>query len=48
MGFASHLGPWRLGTVKDTTGTTSGSISNMGCAVVTQSAVTTVADPSAL
>lgn len=37
MGFASHLGPWRLGTVKDTTGTTAGTISNMGCTAVTQS-----------
>ena len=38
MGFASHLGPWRLGTVKDTTGTTAGTISNMGCTTVAQSA----------
>jgi hypothetical protein len=30
MGFASHLGPWLLGTVKDTTGTTAGLIRNMG------------------
>jgi len=37
MGFASHLGPWRLGTVKDTTGTTIGTVENMGCATVTQS-----------
>jgi len=37
MGFASHLGPWRLGTVKDTTGTTVGTIENMGCTTVTQS-----------
>ena len=38
MGFASHLGPWRLGTVKDTTGTTPGTISNMGLTTVVQSA----------
>jgi hypothetical protein len=38
MGFASHLGPWRLGTVKDTTGTTAGTIQNMGCTTVVQSA----------
>jgi hypothetical protein len=36
MGFASHLGPWRLGTVKDTTGTTAGTVSNMGCTIVSQ------------
>lgn len=36
MGFASHLGPWLLGTVKDTTGTTAGSIRNMGATEVTQ------------
>jgi hypothetical protein len=37
MGFASHLGPWRLGTVNNTTGTTAGSVRNMGCTAVTQS-----------
>jgi hypothetical protein len=47
MGFASHLGPWRLGTVKDTTGTTAGTISNMGCTAVTQSAAITKATTSA-
>jgi hypothetical protein len=36
MGIASHLGPWLLGTVKDTTGTTAGSIRNMGATEVTQ------------
>lgn len=36
MGFASHLGPWRLGTVNNTTGTTAGSVRNMGCSTVTQ------------
>jgi len=36
MGFATHLGPWLLGTVKDTTGTTAGSIRNMGATEVTQ------------
>lgn len=41
MGFASHLGPWRLGTVKDTTGTTAGTISNMGLTTVVQSAAIT-------
>ena len=47
MGFASHLGPWLLGTVKNTTGTTAGTIRNMGAAVVTQSGVTTVNDTTA-
>jgi hypothetical protein len=36
MGFASHLGPWRLGTVLNTTGSTAGSVRNMGCTTVTQ------------
>ena len=36
MGFASHLGPWQLGTVKDTTGTASGSVRNMGSTLVSQ------------
>jgi hypothetical protein len=30
MGFATHLGPWLIGTVKDTTGTTAGTIRNIG------------------
>ena len=47
MGFASHLGPWRLGTVKDTTGTTAATTSNMGCTVVAQSNDTTFADSTA-
>jgi hypothetical protein len=37
MGFATHLGPWLLGTVKDTTGTTAGTIRNTGATVVLQS-----------
>jgi hypothetical protein len=36
MGFATHLGPWRLGTVKDTTGTTAGTVNNTGCTIVAQ------------
>jgi hypothetical protein len=47
MGFASHLGPWLLGTVKNTTGTTAGTIRNMGATVVTQTGVTTVSDTTA-
>lgn len=37
MAIASHLGPWLLGTVKTTTGTTAGTVRNMGATVVTQS-----------
>ena len=47
MGFAAHLGPWRLGTTKDTTGTTAATTSNMGCTVVAQSDTTTYADTTA-
>lgn len=36
MGFATHLGPWLLGTVKNTTGTTAGTIENCGATVVSQ------------
>ena len=36
MGFATHLGPWLLGTVKNTTGTTAGTIRNMGATIVAQ------------
>jgi hypothetical protein len=36
MGFASHLGPWLLGTNKYTTGTTAGTIQNMGATIVLQ------------
>jgi hypothetical protein len=37
MGFATHLGPWLLGTVKNTTGTTPGTLQNTGCTIVAQS-----------
>ena len=47
MGFATDLGPWLLGTVKNTTGTTAGTVRNTGCTVVAQSGATTVADTSA-
>jgi hypothetical protein len=40
MGFATRLGPWLLGTVKNTTGTTPGTIRNLGTAVAHQSANT--------
>jgi len=47
MGFATHLGPWLLGTVKNTTGTTAGTIRNMGATVVAQTGLTTVSDTTA-
>jgi hypothetical protein len=37
MGLATHLGPWLLGTVKNTTGTTAGLIRNTGITTVVQS-----------
>jgi hypothetical protein len=37
MGFATHLGPWLLGTIKNTTGTTVGSLENLGATVCSQS-----------
>jgi len=36
MGFATHLGPWLLGTVRNTTGTTVGTIENCGATLVSQ------------
>ena len=38
MGFATHLGPWGTGTVKDTTGTTPGTVRNVGLMVLSQAA----------
>ena len=50
MGIATHLGPWLLGTVKNTTGTTVGLIRNVGATNVSQTTKvvydgTTVAAP---
>jgi hypothetical protein len=36
MGIATHLGPWLLGTVKSTTGTTAGTLRNVGTTTVSQ------------
>ena len=36
MGFATHLGPWLLGTNRYTTGTTATTIANTGCTTVAQ------------
>jgi hypothetical protein len=38
MGFATHLGPWLLGSNRYTTGTTASTTVNTGCTVVSQSA----------
>ena len=51
MGFATHLGPWLLGTVKNTTGSTAGTIRNLGATIVSQSytvaTATILASPTA-
>lgn len=44
MAIAGHLGPWRLGTIKDTTGTTAGTINNMGATIVAQKAAIAFGD----
>lgn len=48
MGFATHLGPWLLGTVKDTTGTTAGTVRNTGCTIVAQTDDLTAAQVAGL
>jgi succinate dehydrogenase/fumarate reductase flavoprotein subunit len=47
MGFATHLGPWLLGTVKNTTGTTAGTLRNTGCTTVAQSIAVAYTDITA-
>lgn len=47
MGFASHLGPWLLGTNKYTSGTTAGTIQNMGATQVAQTGNLTVGTTTA-
>jgi hypothetical protein len=47
MGFATHLGPWLLGTVKDTTGTTAGTIRNVGATPCLQTKAVAYADTTA-
>jgi hypothetical protein len=47
MGFATHLGPWLLGTVKNTTGTTAGTIRNLGATTVSQTAAVAYTDAAA-
>jgi hypothetical protein len=47
MGLATHLGSWLLGTVKNTTGTTAGTIRNMGATSVGQMFPVTYTDAAA-
>jgi hypothetical protein len=47
MGFATHLGPWLLGTVKNTTGTTAGLVQNTGATIVAQTDNLTAAQVAA-
>lgn len=47
MGISTHLGPWLLGTVKETTGTTAGTVRNTGASVVTQSKTIAYGDTAA-
>ena len=47
MAFASHLGSWLLGTVKNTTGTTAGTIRNMGYTTVAQNKAVAYNDTAA-
>lgn len=47
MGFATHLGPWLLGTVKNTTGTTAGTIRNLGATIVIQDGALSYTDTTA-
>ncbi len=44
MGLATHLGPWLLGTVKNTTGTVAGQVRNVGVTTVGQVATITYSD----
>ena len=44
MGIATRLGPWLLGTVKETTGTTAGTIRNLGAVPVQQTKVINFSD----
>lgn len=47
MGLATHLGPWLLGTVRNTTGTTAGTIRNLGATPVVQSKAVAFGDAAA-
>lgn len=44
MGIATHLGPWVLGTVRSSTGTTAGLVRNTGATIVAQTKEIVLAD----
>lgn len=47
MAVATHLGPWLLGTIKNTSGTTAGTIRNVGVCSVAQTDAVLYNDPAA-
>ena len=47
MSIASRLGPWLVGTVKETTGTAVGTVRNMGVTLVEQFATLSYTDTAA-
>jgi len=47
MGLATHLGPWLLGTVKNTTGTTAGTLRNTGATPCIQFRTTAATEQTA-
>lgn len=47
MGFATHLGPWLLGTTRYTTGTTADTTRNIGSTIVCQTKAVTYAETTA-
>jgi len=47
MGIASRLGPWLIGTVKDTTGTIAGTVRNMGATIAAQTKAVAFGDTAA-
>ena len=47
MAIATHLGPWVLGTVKNTTGTTAGTLRNTGATAVSQTNTLAYTDTTA-
>jgi hypothetical protein len=46
VGNATHLGPWLIGTVKNTTGTTAGKVRNVGATVAAQTATVNYFNPA--
>jgi hypothetical protein len=46
VGLATHLGPWLIGTVKNTTGSTAGTVRNVGATIVAQNKTITAPSPA--